>query len=216
MLAAHFDEGFVGALNDALRADIDPRAGGHLAVHHEALAVELVEMVPGCPVRHEIRVGDQHARRVGVGSEHADRLAGLHEQRLVRIQPLQGRDDLVEALPVTRGAPDAAIDDELARPLGDVGIEIVHQHAQGIGEPAFRTDLRAMRRADDAHVVEAGLDGHGILTLILRAARSQAQAPSQAAIASKTLRSVARVLAARAGSSGVGRFVSSTRSGSII
>ncbi len=43
MPAADFDEGLVGALNDALRADIDPRAGRHLAVHHQALAIELVE-----------------------------------------------------------------------------------------------------------------------------------------------------------------------------
>ena len=36
MLAAHFGEGLVGALDDALGADVDPRAGGHLAVHHQA------------------------------------------------------------------------------------------------------------------------------------------------------------------------------------
>ena len=36
MLAAHFGEGFEGALHDALGADVDPRAGGHLAVHHQA------------------------------------------------------------------------------------------------------------------------------------------------------------------------------------
>ena len=83
VLAAGLDEGLVGALHDALRADIDPRAGRHLAVHHQALLIELVEMVPGRPVRHEVGVGDQHARRIGVGAEHADRLAGLHQQRLV-------------------------------------------------------------------------------------------------------------------------------------
>ncbi len=37
MLATHFNEGFVGALHDALRTDVDPRAGRHLAVHHQAL-----------------------------------------------------------------------------------------------------------------------------------------------------------------------------------
>ena len=83
VLAAHLDEGLVGALHDALRADIDPGARGHLAVHHQALAIELVEMVPGRPVRHEVRVGDQHARRVGMGAKDADRLARLDEQRLV-------------------------------------------------------------------------------------------------------------------------------------
>src|SRR5205085_4059330 len=36
----------VGALNDSLTADVDPAARRHLAVHHQALAVEQVEMVP--------------------------------------------------------------------------------------------------------------------------------------------------------------------------
>jgi hypothetical protein len=83
VLAAHLDEGFVGALDDALRADVDPRAGGHLAVHHQAFLIELVEVLPGGPVRHQVGVGDQHARRIGMRAEHADRLAGLHQQGLV-------------------------------------------------------------------------------------------------------------------------------------
>ena len=69
MLAAGLGEGLVGALHDALRADIDPRPGGHLAVHHQALLIELVEMVPVGPVRHEVGIGDQHARRVRMGAE---------------------------------------------------------------------------------------------------------------------------------------------------
>ena len=83
VLAARLDEGLVGALHDALRADVDPRAGRHLAVHHQALAVELVEVLPRRPLRHQVGVGDQHARRIGVRAEHADRLARLHQQRLV-------------------------------------------------------------------------------------------------------------------------------------
>jgi hypothetical protein len=83
MLAAGFDEGLVRALHDALGTDIDPRTRGHLAVHHQALAIELVEMRPGRPMRHQIGVGDQHARRVSMGLEHANRLARLHEQRLI-------------------------------------------------------------------------------------------------------------------------------------
>ena len=34
-------------------------------------------------MRHEIGVGDEHARRVGVGAEHADWLPRLDEQGLV-------------------------------------------------------------------------------------------------------------------------------------
>ena len=148
VLAAHLDEGLVGALHDALAADVDPRARRHLAEHHQALAVELVEMLPGRPVRHQVGVGDQHARRVGMGAEDADRLARLHQQRLVGLEAAQRGDDAVEALPVARGAADAAIDHQLARLLGDVGIEVVHQHAQRrLGEPALgrRASCRAAR-----------------------------------------------------------------------
>ncbi len=162
MLAAHFGEGLVGALHDALAADVDPRARGHLAVHHQALAIELAEVVPGRPVRHQVGIGDEHARRVGVGAEHAHRLARLDEQRLVGLEAAQRRDDAVEGLPIARGAADAAVDDELARPLGDVGVEIVHQHAQRrLGQPALGGEFGAMRRANDAHVVDAGRRVHG-------------------------------------------------------
>ena len=71
---------------------------------------------------------------------------------------LQGRDDAVEALPVARRAADAAIDHELLGPLGDRGIEIVHEHAQRrFGEPALGGELGAVRRADDAGIVDAGV-----------------------------------------------------------
>ena len=56
-MTADLHEGLVSALHDALRADIDPGAGRHLAVHHESLAVELVEMLPGAPAWHEVGVG---------------------------------------------------------------------------------------------------------------------------------------------------------------
>ena len=37
-------EGLVGALQDPLRADVDPRAGGHLAVHHLPGVLEVAEV----------------------------------------------------------------------------------------------------------------------------------------------------------------------------
>ena len=155
MLATHFGKGLVGALNDALATDIDPRAGRHLAVHHEALAIERVEMVPGRPVRHQIGIGDQHARRVGMGAEDADGFAGLHEQCLVIFETLQRRDDAVKAFPVACGAADAAVDDKFARPLRDIGVEVVHQHAhRRFGQPALRRNIRSVRRADDAGIVQ--------------------------------------------------------------
>ena len=97
MLAAHLDESLVGALNDALRADIDPRARGHLAVHHQALAIELVEMVPGRPVRHEVRVGDQHPRRVRRGCGTRRPACPTAPAGSRRLRADGGSDDAVEA-----------------------------------------------------------------------------------------------------------------------
>ena len=120
MLATHFGEGLVGALHDALGADVDPDAGGHLAVHHEPLAIELVEMSQFAHLRHQIGVGDQHARCVRMGPEHTNRLARLHQQGLVLLEPLQSLDNLVEAVPVARGPANSAVDDQALRILGDL------------------------------------------------------------------------------------------------
>ena len=98
-----------------------------------------------------------------VGAEHADRLARLDEQSLIALEPAQGRDDAVERRPVARRPPDAAIDDELARTFGDVGIEIVHEHPERrFGQPALGAELGSAGAADDAHIVDAGWRGHGL------------------------------------------------------
>ena len=158
-------EGLVGALHDALRADVDPRARRHLPVHHEALAVELVEVLPGRPVRHEVRVRDQHARRIHVRAEDADRLARLHQQRLVVLQPLQHGQNGVEGFPVARGLADAAVDDQLVRMLRDLGIEVVLQHPERrLGQPAAAIQGLAAWRAHDARTcaLEGGFGVHGL------------------------------------------------------
>ena len=51
--ARQLGERFVGALQDALRADVDPAAGGHLAVHRQAAVFEVAERVPVGPGGHE-------------------------------------------------------------------------------------------------------------------------------------------------------------------
>src|SRR5581483_8389433 len=102
MLAAHFHECFIRALYDALATDVDPRACRHLAIHHQPLAVEFAEVLPGRPMRYEVGVSDEHARRVSVGSEDADWLARLYEQSFVLAQGFQGFDDVVVTLPIAR------------------------------------------------------------------------------------------------------------------
>ena len=154
MLAAGFGEGLIGALHDALGADIDPGPGGHLAVHGQTLLIQLVEMVPGRPMRHQIGIGDQHAGRVLVGAEHAHRLARLHKQGFIVVQRLQRGDDAVEILPRPGGAADAAVDHQLMRVFGDIRVQVVHQHPHGrFSQPAFRGDLGAGGGEDIAQVV---------------------------------------------------------------
>ena len=149
VLAPGLDEGLVGALHDALAADVDPDAGRHLAVHHQALAVELVEVLPGGPLGHQVRVGDQHPRRVGVGAEHAHRLARLDQQRLVlaAVRAALLQDGLV-AVPVARRLADAAVDHQRVGVLGHLGVEVVLDHpVGGFDQPVAAAELRAARRA---------------------------------------------------------------------
>ena len=104
-------EGFIGALENALRADVNPTPRRHLAVHHQAQALELAEFFPGGPVAHQIGVGNQHARSSFVRLENSHRLSRLHQERLIIAEALQRRDDGVVARPIARRLARAAIDD---------------------------------------------------------------------------------------------------------
>ena len=158
MLASRFDEGLEGALHDALAADVDPAAGSHLAVHEQALAVEFVEVLPVGPLGHQVAVGQQHARRIGVGAEHPDRFAGLDEQRLVVAQVLQRCQDGVEAGPVACRTANAAVHHQRLGVLGHVRVEVVLQHAERrLGQPALAVQFSATWRADFARGVVAGV-----------------------------------------------------------
>ena len=89
-------ESFKGALQDALASDVDPGAGGHLAVHDQAQLLQAVKLVVVGPVAHQIRIGEQHTRGVGVGPKNAHRFARLHQQGLVIFQVAQRAHDGVE------------------------------------------------------------------------------------------------------------------------
>ncbi len=51
--------------------------------------LEAAELGPGRPVGHQVAVGDEHARRPLVRAHDADRLARLHEHRLVGLERAQ-------------------------------------------------------------------------------------------------------------------------------
>ena len=159
VLAGGLGERLVGALDDPLRGDVDPRAGGHLAVHRQALALQLAEVLPGRPVRDEVGVRDQDAGRVARRAEDADRLAGLDEQRLVVLEAPELGDDRVERVPAARRAAGSAVHDQVVGILGHLGVEVVHQHPQrGFLLPSLAGELGASRGSDGAGTA-AGANG---------------------------------------------------------
>src|SRR5579884_2078434 len=126
MLPAKCSKGFVGALDDALRSDIDPATGGHLAVHREFKGFQAVEFITCGPFRYQIGVRDQDAWRMRKGSESADRLAGLNEQGFVVLKVFQTADNVMKSLPAAGGAAGSTVDDQIARIFGNFFIEIIH------------------------------------------------------------------------------------------
>ena len=154
---AHGGQRFVSALQDSLRADVDPAARGHLPVHRQSTILEIAEGLERRPRRYEQRIGDEHARGVVVRPEDADGFPRLHEQRLVVVEGAERRDDRVECGPAARGTARAAVHHQILRAFGDVGIEVVHEHPQGgFLRPALARASGAAGRADDA-----GLSLHG-------------------------------------------------------
>ena len=83
-------------------------------------------------------------------------LAVRYQVRLVGPAGPQAAPARVVRLPVARRLARSAVDHQIVRPLGDVGIEIVHQHSQrGFLRPAFAGQRGAARRSDGA-----GCSGH--------------------------------------------------------
>ena len=93
-------------------------------------------------------------------SEDGYGLARLHEQGLVVVEALQRADDGPEALPVAGRLARPAVDDEVFRALGHLGVEVVHEHAQGrLLVPALAGKIPPPRRPDGGSF--SGI-GHGI------------------------------------------------------
>jgi hypothetical protein len=118
---------------------------------------------PRRPVRHQIGIGDEYARRIRMRGEDADRLARLDQQGFVIFEVAQRFEDGVVAAPVARGAADAAVNDQVFGTLGDFGIEIVLDHpVRGLGQPGLAGSLGAARGADTSgRVVAVAAEGDG-------------------------------------------------------
>ena len=80
MLTTRFNKGFERSLHNALTTDVDPRASGHLAVHEQTFTIQFIEMIPVGPLRYQVRVGNQYARRIGMRFKHAYGVTGLNQQ----------------------------------------------------------------------------------------------------------------------------------------
>ncbi len=138
-------KGLVGALEDALSTDVDPRTGGHLAVHSQAQVLQPAELVPGGPFGDQVRVSYEHPRCPLVGAHHPDRPARLDKQGLVATQVPQRPLDGPERRPVPRRFTGAPVDDQLFGVLGHLGVKVVVQHAQGrFLLPSLARQLAAM------------------------------------------------------------------------
>ena len=126
-------------LEDPLRADVDPAAGGHLPVHRQAHRVVVLEVLRSRPGRDDVAVGDQNPGAVPMRRQHADGLAGLDQERLVLAQFAKRRDDAIVLSPVPRRPPGASVDDELLGDERHLGREVVLEHPQrrlGLPRPA--------------------------------------------------------------------------------
>ncbi len=145
VLIRAFGEGLVRPLQDSLGADVDPRAGRHLAVHGQAHGIQTTEFVPVAPARYQMRIRNKDTRRLFMGTEHADWLSGLDNQRLVILQALQRGDDTMIGLPISCGLSPTSVHDQLFRMLGNRRVQIVHQHAHGgFLMPAFAMQFRSV------------------------------------------------------------------------
>jgi hypothetical protein len=92
--------------------------------------------------------------------EDADGLPALDEERLVVPEREQGAHDRAQRLVVPRRLARAAVDDQLLRPLGDLAVEVVQEHAERrFGGPRPRVQLGAARRANPSQVAAERLDG---------------------------------------------------------
>jgi len=147
VLPGHGGEGLIRALQDSLRPDVDPASGGHLAEHGQPHGLQPAELVPGRPPGDDEGIGDEDARRFLVGFEDGHGLSGLDGQRLVVIEVPEALDEGPETFPVPGRFSRSAVDDELLGLLGNLGIEVVHQHAEGgfLG-PSFGLELGAPGR----------------------------------------------------------------------
>ena len=63
-------------------------------------------------------------------AKDGNRLPALDEQRLVIAESFESRDNGVERLPAPRRPSRPAVDHKVIRTLGDIRVQVVHDHPQ--------------------------------------------------------------------------------------
>src|SRR5881296_2956217 len=150
MLSRACRERLVRPLDDPLRSDVRPSAGGHLPVHREAQLLELVERLPVRPLRHEVGVRDQDPWSIAVRLEDRHRLPTLHDEGLVVAEGPERLDDPMEGVPVPRGLAGAPVDDEIVRLLRVLKVVLEHPE-DGLLPPALAPQRWPARGLDALH-----------------------------------------------------------------
>ena len=128
------------AVDDALRADVHVRPGGHLAVLADAEGVHALVVVATAVVRNDHAIGHHHARRTGVRGEQAQRVAAVHDEGLLLGHFAQVAHHEAVLRPVLEDGAIAPVGDEFLGVLGHGRIQVVLDHEHDGG------GLRGLRR----------------------------------------------------------------------
>ena len=125
-----------------------PAAERHVERHPEAAGAA----PPGAP--------DGRARRL------ADVLRVHDVPRSRRVLGDVELDDRSRDLPVARRAPASAIDNQVLWAFGNLGVEVVHEHAKGgFLQPALAREFDAARRANEAGCGHGGKRATKVATM---------------------------------------------------
>ena len=136
---AGVEQGDVGAVDDALGADVHPAAGGHLTVVDAAQGGEAVEVLGGVEHPDHETVGDDGSRRFGARGEEPHGVARTDHEGLGVVHDLEIALDEQVLHPVLTDLAGLTIGDELVRIERDIEIEVVldhHLHGLGLGDLA--------------------------------------------------------------------------------
>ena len=139
----------VDALEHALKPDVLPVAGGQATPHHQTAVTQLVEVLRRRVVADDIATGHDHEWGVGRAREDRNRLARLHDKRLVLAEVLESCHDPGVGVPVPGGFSSRRVDDQVLGTLAD--LENVLEHSQDrFLPPAPTAQLSAALSRHDA------------------------------------------------------------------